>query len=267
MSAGEYLLDNRAHEAGRRFDSLSAIFDPVTFRHLETLGVNRGWRCWEVGAGGPSVPSWLAARVGPTGHVLATDIDIGWITGDLGGQVEVRNHDVAHDEPPSGRFDLVHARFVLTHLTDRDLALERMVAALRPGAWLLIEDFDSALQPLACLDGGLPAQHRANKLRDGFLALLSQRGVDLEYGRSLPRRLRAQGLSEVSADAYFPVALPAGAALDRANISQVRDVLVAQGLATPEEIAEHLAAIDAGELDIATPPLISVWGRRSCPTI
>ncbi|MGH4005983.1 MAG: class I SAM-dependent methyltransferase, partial [Pseudonocardiaceae bacterium] len=112
MSAGEYLLDNRAHEAGRRFDSLSAIFDPVTFRHLETLGVNRGWRCWEVGAGGPSVPSWLAARVGPTGHVLATDIDIGWITGDLGGQVEVRNHDVAHDEPPSGRFDLVHARFV-----------------------------------------------------------------------------------------------------------------------------------------------------------
>ncbi|MGH3945520.1 MAG: hypothetical protein ACRDSI_10815, partial [Pseudonocardiaceae bacterium] len=61
--------------------------------------------------------------------------------------------------------------------------------------------------------------------------------------------------------------LPAGAALDRANISQVRDVLVAQGLATPEEIAEHLAAIDAGELDIATPTLISVWGRRSCPTI
>ncbi|MGH3946333.1 MAG: hypothetical protein ACRDSI_14990, partial [Pseudonocardiaceae bacterium] len=60
--------------------------------------------------------------------------------------------------------------------------------------------------------------------------------------------LRARGLSEVAADAYFPVALPAGAALDRANISQVRDVLVAQGLATPEEIAEHLAAIDAGEL-------------------
>lgn len=266
MSPGDYLLDNRADDAGKRFDALSAIFNPVTARHFEKLGVDRGWKCWDVGAGGSSVPRWLAARVGPTGYVLATDIDIGWITGDLGAHVEVRNHDVARDKPPSGQFDLVHARLVLSHLPDRDVALQRMVESLRPGGWLLIEDFDGALQPLACVDGQRPEHRRANKLRHGFMALLSQHGLQLEYGRSLPRLLRARGLSEVSADAYFPVAVPAGAALDKANISQVRDGLITQGLATAEEISEHLAAIDAGLLDITTPPLISAWGRQGQPT-
>ena len=70
-----YLLDNRQPEAGERFDAFAALFDPTTFRHLDGLGIGPGWRCWEAGAGGASVVSWLAKKVGPTGKVLATDID------------------------------------------------------------------------------------------------------------------------------------------------------------------------------------------------
>lgn len=75
-----YLLDNGQSEAGRRFAALATLFDPGTFRHLENLGVAPGGRCWEVGAGGTSVISWLAERVGPAGRVLATDIDTSWAT-------------------------------------------------------------------------------------------------------------------------------------------------------------------------------------------
>jgi hypothetical protein len=64
MTTDEYLLDNRAAESGKRFGALSALYDPVTFRHMDALGVQNGWRCWEVGAGGPSVPLWLADRAG-----------------------------------------------------------------------------------------------------------------------------------------------------------------------------------------------------------
>ena len=63
MTFNEYLLDNRAPAAERRFGALSALFDDVTFRHVDALGIQRGWRCWEVGAGGPSVPNRLAGRV------------------------------------------------------------------------------------------------------------------------------------------------------------------------------------------------------------
>jgi hypothetical protein len=38
--------------------------------------------------------------------------------------------------------------------------------------------------------------------------------------------------------------------------------LVAAGLATEDEIAEHLENVASGKLDLATAPLISAWGRR-----
>jgi SAM-dependent methyltransferase len=262
MSADEYLLDNRATEAGGRFDALSAIFDPVTFRHIDELGIAPGWRCWEVGAGGPSVPDALAARVGSAGRVVATDIEIGWLADRVGPGVEVVRHDVATDVAPGDGFDLVHARLVLLHVPEREEALRRMVAALRPGGWLLVEDFDISMQTMVCPDAHGPAQRLANKVKDGFRSLLVERGVDAEWGRRLPRLLRGAGLLDVAADAYFPLALPGVGALERANTQQVRDGLVEHGYVTGAEIDEFLALLDAGQLDLATAPLVSAAGRR-----
>jgi len=114
-----YLLENRRPEAGERFAALAALFDPWTFRHLDALGLGEGWRCWEVGAGGVSVPRGLAERVGTSGRVLATDIDVAWMEPAAGEALEVRRHDVIRVPPPSDKFDLIHARLVLVHLEDR----------------------------------------------------------------------------------------------------------------------------------------------------
>src|SRR5919205_3108744 len=82
MSDGTaYLLDNRQAQAGQRFDALSELFDASTFRHLSAVGLETGWQVWEVGAGGPTVATWLADQVAPCGHVLATDIDTAWLEG------------------------------------------------------------------------------------------------------------------------------------------------------------------------------------------
>ena len=75
-SAGfTYALDNSSRETPARFDALSGMFDRGTIRHLEDRGVSESWRCLEVGGGGGSITAWLANRVGPTGHVLVTDVD------------------------------------------------------------------------------------------------------------------------------------------------------------------------------------------------
>lgn len=257
----DYLLDNSAPTAGRRFDDLATVFDPITFGHLDALGVPPGWRCWEVGAGGPSVVRWLSARVEPSGHVLATDVDVRWL-GRSSGTVEVRRHDIVADDPPDGLFDLVHARLVLMHLPRRALALERLVAAVRPGGWLLVEDFDARLQPRACVDVATDGQRLANEIRDAFHALLAERGADLMLGRRLPRLLRRAGLVDVAADAYLPLARPAGSHLEVATIEQVRDDLIASGRVAPAEIDEYLRLAGTGALDITTPLLVSAWGRR-----
>ncbi|QOV39075.1 methyltransferase domain-containing protein [Streptomyces ferrugineus] len=258
-----YLLDNRQTEAGERFEAFATLFDPTTFRHIEGFGIGSGWRCWEVGAGGPSVVSWMAKKVGPTGQVVATDIDTSQLTSAARPPVEVRVHDVSADEPPGEGFDLVHARLVLVHVPDRERALRSMIESLRPGGRLLIEDADPALQPLICPDEHGPEQQLANRLRHGFRKLLADRGADLSYGRRLPRLLREAGLRQVKADAYFPVTSPACAALEAATIRQLRDQLVAQGIATDQDVDRHLANVASGTMDLATAPLISAWGRKA----
>jgi SAM-dependent methyltransferase len=260
--SGSYLLRNDLPAAMDRFEAFAALFDPSTFRHLDGLGLSRGGRCWEVGAGGTSVVRHLADRVGPDGYVLATDIDVSWAVEAEGPAVEVQLHDVALDPSPGPPFDLVHARLVLVHVPERAAALDNMVAALRPGGVLLIEDADPALQPLSCLEETGPEQVLANTLRRGFRTLLAERGVDLAFGRSLPRRLRAAGLVDVGADAAFPLAHPACSYLEVATLAIVRDQLVEHGIATDDEIERHLASVRAGRLDLAQPPMISCWGRR-----
>nr|WP_239028592.1 methyltransferase domain-containing protein [Pseudonocardia acidicola] len=257
-----YLLDNRARAAGRRFEAIAELFDASTLRHLDGVGLTAGWRCWEVGAGGPSVVRALGERVGPGGRVLATDIDVSWVGAAAGPTVEVRRHDVAADAPPAEVFDLVHARLVLVHVADRDRALRRMVGALRPGGWLVVEDADPVLQPLSCPDVRGPEEELANAIRTGFRALLAERGADLAYGRKLPRLFREAGLVDVGADAYFPLALPACATLETATIEHVRETLVAAGIATAEQIDRHLDNVARDRLDLAQPPMISAWGRR-----
>jgi SAM-dependent methyltransferase len=257
-----YLLDNRRPEAGQRFAALAELFDPWTFRHLDDTGLGAGWRCWEVGAGGVSVPRGLAERVGTSGRVLATDIDVSWIESAAGGALEVRRHDIIQDPPPAETFDLVHARLVLVHLADRAAALRVMIDALRPGGWLVLEDADPALQPLACPDERGPAEELANRLRTHFRTLMAQRGADLAYGRTLPRLLREADLTDVKAEAYFPIASPACTTLEAATIHHVRDQLLAAELATPAEIDTHLTNLTRGDLDLMLAPMITAWGRK-----
>lgn len=294
-----YLLANRQAEAGRRFAALSALFDAATERHLRALGVGPGFRCWEVGAGGMTIPDWLAAQVGPTGTVIATDIDPAWLTpraapavetadspgrggplarrgrtgmsnspgsgGPLagGGPVRVLRHDVGTEEPPERDLDLVHARLVLTHVPQRDAALAAMVAALRPGGRLLLEEADPGLQPLLCPEDRGPEQQLANRLRRGFRSLMAGRAADLAYGRTLPRLLREQGLADVGAEAFFPITAPACVDLELATVEQIRDRLVDAGIATPEEIDRHADNVASGRLpELATAPMISAWGRK-----
>lgn len=245
----------------QRLNALSALFDPVSFRHCEALGIDRGWRCWEVGAGRPTVANWLARRVGEKGHVLATDIDITGLTNHVDPAVDVQRHDVTTDDIPLGQFHLVHVRHVLLHLPARVEVIKRMISALRPGGWVLIEDYDHVM-PLVCVDAYRPEHHRANKVHAGVRALLTEHGLDLEYARALPRTLHEAGLREVGADAYFSLTAPAGNMLGVANVTQLREALIVRELASEEEVDGHLRAMADGTITIGTLPLISAWGRQ-----
>jgi ubiquinone/menaquinone biosynthesis C-methylase UbiE len=124
-----------------------AALDPGTRSSLESIGVARGWRCLEVGAGGGSITRWLAERVGSEGQVVAVDYDPRFLTG-LPSNVTVRKADVREEEAFTERdfFDLAHSRLLLMWVADPVAVLRRMAASLRPGGMLLAEEPDFSLQ-------------------------------------------------------------------------------------------------------------------------
>ncbi len=193
-----YVFDQAWQQERERLAALEGAWDPYTMRELEALGVGGGWRCLEVGAGGGSIAAWLGERVAPSGRVLATDLDTRFVALVASASVEVRRHDIVADDLPEAAFDLVHARLLLEHLEAPGRALERMVAALKPGGVLFVEEFDHAgWLP----DPATPAAERQVWLAffEAFGHLAEARRIDLAYGRRLLAELEGRGLEGVVA--------------------------------------------------------------------
>ena len=83
----EYLFDNSGEPAEARFRDLSALYDARR-------------SCLEVGGGGGSITSWLCARVGIGGRVLATDIEPRFLQVLPFANLEVWRHDIRKDLLP-----------------------------------------------------------------------------------------------------------------------------------------------------------------------
>jgi 2-polyprenyl-3-methyl-5-hydroxy-6-metoxy-1,4-benzoquinol methylase len=261
-----YLLDNASPQAAQRFAGLEACYDHSTFALLSALGLTDGWRCWEIGAGGGSVARWMAEQVGPSGSVLGTDINLDWIDADMPHQVELRRHDVTSDAIPTSAYDLIHARLVLLHLPGRDQVIERLAAALAPGGWLVLEEFNQILPP--CPEATTDEQRAFNRVREGFSELLARRGANTTtYPPTLPWRMQRAGLVETGAVGRLVFASGASpsAAHQRANLLQTGGEAVDAGLITADDLRTSLRALDDPGFTFILPLLISAWGRRQRP--
>lgn len=258
---GEYLLDSAAAHTGQRFCGLEATFDAATCRFLAATGVGAGWSCWEIGAGSGSIARWLAGQVAPGGSVLATDLEIKWMSA-VPSPVRVERHDVTCDPIPETAYDLIHARLVLIHLAERDRVLAALVAALRPGGWLLVEDFDTAFD-----DGTKPTTADEAFLRfvnHAFAQMLTLRGGDIGYSRTLPHRLERAGLRHVGGEGRLVFARGGspGARVHVANLRQVGDHMAAAGLVTSEQVSRAISLLEDPAKIWAMPIMITAWGRK-----
>jgi SAM-dependent methyltransferase len=257
-----YLFEHSWDQERRRLDLLQQVFDPGTEEHLGRIPLPLGAQCLEVGAGAGSIARWLCDRVGPDGRVVATDLDTGFLEGMHAKNLEVRRHDIDNDELEEGAFDLVHTRLVLEHIPERDLAFKRMVAALRPGGWLVVEDFDwaSLLAAPSCTAGELHTRLYGGPLRAVFAAV----GASYEYGRCLPLHFRAAGLVDVGAEGRVHVALAGTPAAGwwQLSMHKLRAPLLSTGALSQAELDEALAACDDPGYCSYYPNLVTVWGRR-----
>jgi SAM-dependent methyltransferase len=256
-----YTLDNAWVRERERLHLRETVHDPGSIQDLERLGVTESWHCLEVWAGGGSIAEWLCQKVGSTGHVLATDVDTRFLDALEYPNLEVRRHDIARDALPVGAFDLVHTRAVLIHLVERDRALRSMVAALKPGGWLLIEESDM----VSCLpDPRMPHADLYSRAIAAFNEVIQSGGGDVNYGRRLYADVCAAGLIDVDGVGRVEM-FRAGTPLARfwqLTLAQLRVRIVGTGLLTEEDMDRVLSLLDDAGFYAMSHTVMKVSGRR-----
>lgn len=252
-----YVLENTAPEAAARMTALEQLYDPMTRRQLDAIRVAPGWACWDVGTGGGSVAWELARRAS---RVYATDLNTQWTRPWLHARVLV--HDVVHDPPPATDLDLIHLRLVASHLPEWDEVLPRLIPALRPGGWLLVEELDPMhpYQP----DPRDERDELLNRVGDAFTAVLGSRGGNPQLGRRLHLQMAAAGLVDVESDGTVLTA--AGnewpARLMQANVLQMGDQIMAHSTLTESDLGRYLEAMNDPSTTFFMPTFWAARGRR-----
>ncbi len=193
---------------------------------LDRLGVARGWRVVDVGAGQGDVAVALAEVVGHEGRVYAVDSDP--LARDETASAAAAHSQVvtitqtAEDLLLPEAVDLAFCRFLLLHVVDPCAVVARMAAAVRPGGWIVLQEPITSAGRV----GGAP------------LSMPDARHADV--GALLPALVRTCGVDLVDAWAEAP----AGAG--------------------PGPVASYLTSltgVDPCEDPVVLPPLVTVLGR------
>ncbi len=259
-----YLFDNADGHTPERFSVLESRYDPGSRKALEAVGVRPGWRCLEVGGGGGSLGDWLGEKVGPGGEVTVTDIEPKWAADHQHPQnVRLLVHDITRDPLPGSTYDLVHARLVLIHLPERRAVLERLVRALKPGGWLVLEEFDCRWMPVFAA----PDEESAalfGRVHGALLELLEKAGADPLWGRRVVGTMMRAGLEEVTATTYAETWRGGGEGiqLHGLNIAQAAGGMGELGIGG-EELERFLELLEDPEFVVNSYPMVSARGRRA----
>jgi SAM-dependent methyltransferase len=256
-----YTYDHAWTDERRRLAGLEATLDPGTQQHLTRLGVGPGTRCLEIGAGGGSIAFWLAGSVQPGGRVVATDLEPDFLQSEAANHpgLEVLRHDLMAEELPTG-FDVVHARWLVEWMPDKQAALRRMVSALRPGGVLLVEEPDF----VTIYEAAEPAALRRVMLA-GMRHLETTSHVDCTYGRRVLGDLIAVGLVDAAAEGRCPIVRggsPLAGDFLRLTLVKLREPLLVAGAVTEAEFAEAVATLEDPRVTVVAPMTVAAWGRR-----
>ena len=250
----DYVYDQGFAQERKRLSAMESLWDPGSQALLDELGVGAGWRCLEVGAGGGSLVEWMADR-GAT--VMAIDIDTRFIEPFASDAIEVRRIDVRTDELPQSQFDLVHARLVLEHLNDRRQILERLATTLRPGGWMMIEDYDWT-------GFGFEGQDpKLDVVAEALIGFMQKAGFERDYGRHVVNDIAAAGLTDVRGEGRARVIDSSDPGFDffRLSFESLRGAVVDAGMLSAED-ADAAAARFGEDMRVLTPLMMAGLGRR-----
>jgi len=245
-----------------RLQAIEAEFDPASRRRLYATGLTAGWRCLEVGPGAGSLMQWMGERVGPSGHVVALDLTTKFLPARCPDHIEIRQGDIRTASLLPQSFDLIHARYVLIHLPDYEVALAQMLAALKPGGWIVLEEPDfSAARGIAGEAAQLEAMRHINQ---AILRMYESRGMDAALGRAVLPLLQTRGLCELAMEYESPVSAGGSglAKMMAMSAQQLREKYLATGIVTDADLQRYRHMADDPQSRAVYYATAAVTGRK-----
>ena len=251
-------------EGKRRLSLLSEIMLPSTLRLLGEAGLRAGDRCLDAGCGGGHVVLDMAHIVGPEGHAVGVDFDPEII--DLArqdawdsGRSNIEYHVADVRDFEGGPFDLAHARYLLSHLSEPEKVFGHIRQLVRPGGKVAVEDTD--LSGCFCY----PQDSANDRFVELYTEVVRLAGGDANIGRRLPLILLTAGLGDVRWNVFQPVhAAGAHKHFLAVTMDRIRRSVLRHSLASDEEIDKivdrmHAFADDPSTL-VSMPRIVQVWG-------
>ncbi|OIJ68887.1 class I SAM-dependent methyltransferase [Streptomyces mangrovisoli] len=253
---GESVFPPGERGEAERIDYGALAYDDFTFARLRALGAGPGWRCLDVGAGTGTIARRLLteARVS---SVLAVDRDVRFLARRPVPGLEPREADITAPDFVTGRYRLVHARFVLMHLPERERVIAQLARLVEPGGVLVLGD---AVDLTSGLEPGSPYTTAMRAMWQGLRATI---GTDVSWVPSYPQLLRGAGLEAVGAEIHVPPLLP-GSPISRFwadTWRRSRAAMTATGLVDDEAVDAAVRYLDSDACAALSAGLLTAWGR------
>jgi SAM-dependent methyltransferase len=254
-------------EGKERLNLLSRVLLPTTSQLLNRVGLEKGMNCLDVGCGGGNVTILLARLVGPQGKVVGMDLDseilaLAQQDAEAGqfGNIEFRQTDVSSSLGEED-YDLVYARFLLSHLSEPLRCLQAMVKACKPNGVIVVEDID--------FSGNFcyPDCAAYQQYTELYEQVVHRRGGDANVGPKLPGLLRQAGVADIQINVVQPAHSEGeGKLIASVTMARIAQSVVSEGLATEEKVEQVIEGLNEAVADSQTlmslPRIFQVFGRR-----
>ena len=146
---------------------------------------------------------------------------------------------------------------MLEHLSDRTQILDRLAATLRPGGWIVIEDYD-----WSCFgfEGDDPDITRVS---EAILGFMQKAGFERDYGRRVVTEIADAGFTDVRGEGRVRIIDSTSPGFDffRLSFESLKKVVVDAGMLTAEE-ADATSARFGEDMRVWTPLMMAGIGRR-----